>query len=409
MMVAAHETLHALKRQRPDLYQALARDVRADFDRYILETLPPGSVPPKHNQEEFLADFLADQLARPKFWDQLAEQDPSTFARFARWLNSVLTSIKAQIQQGNRHTEAYTHDLDLARKALADALVRFKNRIPSSNFAEVDPDTGEINFFDSFSTRDPKAAIDVANPRGPGPNERDITPFHPLCSGPKAAPMPSRRKQIPSSKSKFLAAARPRIISDQGAQFRADDFKRFVTEIEATHVMTSPYYPQSNGKLERFHRTLKEHAYQRLPLDLDDGRRIITEMITYYNGSRLHSAIDYVTPHQCLHGLRDNIVQNRREKHRQAAAKRRAHWKQKLIEPGPQSTIMETPEKADARRAEERRAEQYLGQAAKGLPQAKSPPQAAYVGPQIEPTQADLELLACLQTSPATPAAQTTT
>ena len=108
--------------------------------------------------------------------------------------------------------------------------------------------------------------------------------------------------------------ARPRIISDQGSQFRSDDFKRFVIQIEATHVMTSPYYPQSNGKLERFHLTLKEYACKKLPLDLEDARRIIGEMIEYYNNERLHSAIDYVTPNQCLAGERESIVEHRREK-----------------------------------------------------------------------------------------------
>ncbi len=121
--------------------------------------------------------------------------------------------------------------------------------------------------------------------------------------------------------------AKPRIISDQGGQFRSDDFRRFVTDIEATRVMTSPYYPQSNGKLERFHLTLKEYARRKLPLDLEDGRRIIGEIIAYYNDERLHSAIDYVTPSQCLAGQREGIVAQRRSKHREAAKRRAEHWK----------------------------------------------------------------------------------
>jgi len=50
--------------------------------------------------------------------------------------------------------------------------------------------------------------------------------------------------------------ARPRIISDNGPQFIARDFKRFVRAVGVSHVRTSPYYPQSNGKLERFHKIL---------------------------------------------------------------------------------------------------------------------------------------------------------
>jgi transposase InsO family protein len=51
--------------------------------------------------------------------------------------------------------------------------------------------------------------------------------------------------------------ARPRVISDNGTQFIANDFKSFVRLSGMKHVRTSLYYPQSNGKIERYHRTLK--------------------------------------------------------------------------------------------------------------------------------------------------------
>ena len=53
---------------------------------------------------------------------------------------------------------------------------------------------------------------------------------------------------------------KPRIISDNGPQFIANDLKSFVRFAGLTHVRTSPYYPQSNGKLERFHGTLKDEC-----------------------------------------------------------------------------------------------------------------------------------------------------
>jgi transposase InsO family protein len=157
--------------------------------------------------------------------------------------------------------------------------------------------------------------------------------------------------------------AKPRIISDQGSQFRSNDFKRFVSEIEATHVMTSPYYPQSNGKLERFHQTLKDHAYKKLPLDLEDGKRIIGEMIDYYNHERLHSSIDYVTPHQCLAGQRDRIVMERKAKHHEAAKNRHAYWAKKDLASTEDHGGLTTLEEAEAERAEERSAEEYSSQA----------------------------------------------
>jgi len=54
--------------------------------------------------------------------------------------------------------------------------------------------------------------------------------------------------------------ATPRIISDNGPQFIARDFKTFIRLCGMTHVRTSPYYPQSNGKIERWHKSLKSEC-----------------------------------------------------------------------------------------------------------------------------------------------------
>ena len=97
--------------------------------------------------------------------------------------------------------------------------------------------------------------------------------------------------------------ARPRIITDHGPQFIARDFKEFIRLWQTTHVLCSPYYPQSNGKLERFHRTLKEQAIRpKTPLTLNDAKRIVAEFIAHYNNTRLHSAIGYIAPADRLAG-----------------------------------------------------------------------------------------------------------
>jgi len=66
--------------------------------------------------------------------------------------------------------------------------------------------------------------------------------------------------------------ARPRIISDNGPQFIAKDFKEFIRICGMTHVRTSPYYPQSNGKIERWHKTLKGECNPRQDT-AEPGRR----------------------------------------------------------------------------------------------------------------------------------------
>jgi len=67
----------------------------------------------------------------------------------------------------------------------------------------------------------------------------------------------------------------PRIISDNGPQFIAKDFKTFIRLSGMTHVRTSPYYPQSNGKLERWHGSIKRECIRPAAIDsLDDARRL---------------------------------------------------------------------------------------------------------------------------------------
>lgn len=125
--------------------------------------------------------------------------------------------------------------------------------------------------------------------------------------------------------------ARPRIISDNGPQFIAKDFKEFIRISGMTHVRTSPYYPQSNGKLERFHKTIKTECIRPgVPLSLDDVRRIVEKYIVHYNTVRLHSAIGYVTPVDKLNG-RDQEIFKERDRKLEEARELRKQKRQKAI------------------------------------------------------------------------------
>lgn len=106
--------------------------------------------------------------------------------------------------------------------------------------------------------------------------------------------------------------AKPRIISDNGPQFISKDFKEFIRISGMTHVKTSPYYPQSNGKLERYHRTVKGTCIRvKTPLSLEDARDLVTDFVDHYNNKRLHSAIGYVTPKDKLQGRAEMILAER--------------------------------------------------------------------------------------------------
>ncbi len=119
--------------------------------------------------------------------------------------------------------------------------------------------------------------------------------------------------------------ATPKIISDNGPQFIAKDFKEFIRVAGMTHVRTSPYYPQSNGKIERWHKTLKGDCIRvKVPLSLDDARNIVADFVAHYNEVRLHSAVGYVTPtdqllgnDEAIHAERDRKLAEARERRKQ--------------------------------------------------------------------------------------------
>jgi hypothetical protein len=89
-------------------------------------------------------------------------------------------------------------------------------------------------------------------------------------------------------------------------------------------VKTSPYYPQSNGKIERWHQTLKGDCIRvKTPLSLDDARRIMADYVEHYNNVRLHGAIAYVTPKDKLAGRDQDIFDQRDRKLAEARERRK--------------------------------------------------------------------------------------
>ncbi len=109
--------------------------------------------------------------------------------------------------------------------------------------------------------------------------------------------------------------ARPRIISDNGPPFISKDFKQFILLCGMIHVRTSPYCPQSNGKLERYHRTIKSECIRPAAIEtMDEAQRKVAEYIEDYNHEHLRSVIGYVAPVDKLAGLETVIFSERNRK-----------------------------------------------------------------------------------------------
>jgi putative transposase len=82
-----------------------------------------------------------------------------------------------------------------------------------------------------------------------------------------------------------------------------------------THVRTSSYYPQSNGKIERWHKSLKSECIRPgTPLSLGDAWRLVYGYVEHYNNIRLNSAIGYITPKDMLAGRQQEIHAGRDRK-----------------------------------------------------------------------------------------------
>lgn len=147
------------------------------------------------------------------------------------------------------------------------------------------------------------------------------------------------------AKEKF-PGVRPRIISDNGPQFIAKDFIEFIRLSGMTHVKTSVNYPQSNGKKERFFRSLKSECIRKkTPLSLENAHEVVAEYIRHYNEVRLHSAIGYIAPKDMLEGRASIIHKARDEKLKNARERRKANRQQ--------ARTIQTPGETEAGSAEE--------------------------------------------------------
>lgn len=125
----------------------------------------------------------------------------------------------------------------------------------------------------------------------------------------------------------LYSSENPSVITDNGSQFLAKDFKEFIKENTLKHIRTSVRYPQSNGKIESFHKSIKKECIRRQSfLSIEDARARVAEWIDEYNLHRLHSAIGYITPNDMILGRAAAIFKERNRKLQEARERRKANY-----------------------------------------------------------------------------------
>jgi transposase InsO family protein len=123
-----------------------------------------------------------------------------------------------------------------------------------------------------------------------------------------------------------LPAGEPEIVHDGGPQFISHDWRTFVQGLGMTDVRTHPYHPQSNGRDERLHRTLREELPLAPDATLYQAQELIETYRFYYNFRRPHAALHYLRPHDYYRGDPAARLAERETNLKLAALARQTYW-----------------------------------------------------------------------------------
>ncbi len=151
-----------------------------------------------------------------------------------------------------------------------------------------------------------------------------------LCKTMKAYDV-ERSIQMALDKTGMNVNSRPKLLSDNGSCYISHELKDYLQEHGIKHVRGAPNHPQTQGKIERYHRSMKniikldnyylpEHLIKRLD-----------EFVIYYNNDRYHESLNNVTPADVFYGRDQKILEKRKEIKKKTIRKRRNEYKKYVI------------------------------------------------------------------------------
>jgi putative transposase len=119
---------------------------------------------------------------------------------------------------------------------------------------------------------------------------------------------------------------KPRLLSDNGSSYISGELADWMADNEMSHVRGAPYHPQTQGKIERWHQTLRNRILLEnyfLPGDLDQQ---IEAFVDHYNHQRYHESLKNLTPADVYFGRGQSILAKRERIKKRTIAKRRLHY-----------------------------------------------------------------------------------
>ena len=140
---------------------------------------------------------------------------------------------------------------------------------------------------------------------------------------------------------------RPRLLSDNGPAFLSQALKEYLKQYRLQHIQGAPYHPMTQGKIERYHSSMKNVVKQQtfyFPWEL---RSAISEFVAYYNHDRYHESLDNMTPADVYFG-KVQEMKTRREEIKQATLEKRRQQLRQGVHDGlyweRESSLISTPE-----------------------------------------------------------------
>lgn len=121
---------------------------------------------------------------------------------------------------------------------------------------------------------------------------------------------------------------RPRLLSDNGPAFVSDALKKYLKHYHMTHIRGAPYHPQTQGKIERYHRSMKSIVKLDLYYAPSELEQAVASFVHYYNHERYHEALDNVTPADMYFGRYTQVTTQRERIKQQTFQQRREHYLQ---------------------------------------------------------------------------------
>ncbi len=117
----------------------------------------------------------------------------------------------------------------------------------------------------------------------------------------------------------------PKLVSDRGPALISENFGNYLEAKGIGHILASPYHPQTNGKIERYHKSLKNKINLMVWDCPNKLKEEIGKFIYYYNSKRYHESLGNVAPDDVYYGRRDNIIKLRNEKKIKTMLKRKEY------------------------------------------------------------------------------------